>query len=340
MAEAGDDFGLKAGRREVAAQLVDSFMEEAKVVYVIYKVWTAGFLDWLAGQGVSEAERQAELDRLTALLAYPDGSPLEPVSALGRAGRPGRPHRQRHPQLRPDHRRGRTAAGAALGGLAAPPRPLRRPDVGRAGVRGQALRRGAAGGVLPRRPGAVHPGALHGLRHARARLRVDPRAQPVPRLRSHAGAPRGPRARRHAWATRSSRTATSSPSIRAARAAARCAATRWRAPALASWRPTSSGSPPSAMIGRGTKRASATTVRIAASPWRSCRWSVGVTPSGSSTRPDGVARRRPNSTRKQCTWTVYKTLEAIPESVYRRIGHIKPELPVIQPGDLPGSPTS
>ena len=51
IAEAGDEFGLKAGRREVAAQLVDYFMEEAKVVYVIYKVWTKGFLDWLDTQG-------------------------------------------------------------------------------------------------------------------------------------------------------------------------------------------------------------------------------------------------------------------------------------------------
>ena len=50
---AGDDFGLAANRRENAAQLVDYFMEEAKVVYVIYKVWTAGFQDWLIGQGVS-----------------------------------------------------------------------------------------------------------------------------------------------------------------------------------------------------------------------------------------------------------------------------------------------
>lgn len=89
--EAGDEFGLKAGRREVAAQLVDSFMEEAKVVYLIYKVWTAGFLEWLAGEGVTEEERTAELDRLARLLAYPDGRPLDPPArwdALGvRAGR-------------------------------------------------------------------------------------------------------------------------------------------------------------------------------------------------------------------------------------------------------------
>lgn len=75
--EAGDEFGLLAGRREVAAQLVDSFMEEAKVVYLIYKVWTAGFLDWLADQGVPDTELAAELDRLRALLAYPDGTPLD-----------------------------------------------------------------------------------------------------------------------------------------------------------------------------------------------------------------------------------------------------------------------
>ena len=60
LAEAGDEFGLRAGRREVAPQLVNSFMEEAKVVYLIYKVWTAGFLDWLASQGVSDAERRSE----------------------------------------------------------------------------------------------------------------------------------------------------------------------------------------------------------------------------------------------------------------------------------------
>jgi hypothetical protein len=73
----GDTFGLAAGRRENAAQLVDYFMEEAKVVYVIYKVWTAGFVDWLRGQGVTDAELDAEVTRLGALLAYPDGAPLD-----------------------------------------------------------------------------------------------------------------------------------------------------------------------------------------------------------------------------------------------------------------------
>jgi hypothetical protein len=88
LAEAGDEFGLKAGRRETAAQLVDYFMEEAKIIYVIYRSWTAGFLDWLAGQGVGEGERDAEIQRLCRLLAFPDGTPLDPASrweALGTA---------------------------------------------------------------------------------------------------------------------------------------------------------------------------------------------------------------------------------------------------------------
>jgi hypothetical protein len=37
-------------------------------------------------------------------------------------------------------------------------------------------------------------------------------------------------------------------------------------------------------------------------------------------------------TRRHCTWTVWKTLEAIPEREYERIGRTKPQLPVIQPG--------
>jgi hypothetical protein len=41
------------------------------------------------------------------------------------------------------------------------------------------------------------------------------------------------------------------------------------------------------------------------------------------------------STQKKCTWTVYKSLEAIPEEAYRRIGHTKPQLPVVQPAAPP-----
>ncbi len=77
LADAGDTFGPGAARREAAAQLVDYFMEEAKVVMVVYRVWTDGFLDWLRSEGVPEPELAAELDRLRALMAYPDGSPLD-----------------------------------------------------------------------------------------------------------------------------------------------------------------------------------------------------------------------------------------------------------------------
>ena len=58
----GNDLGLAGGRRENAAQLVDYYMEEAKVVYVVYRVWTAGFQDWLLEQGVAQADLDAELD--------------------------------------------------------------------------------------------------------------------------------------------------------------------------------------------------------------------------------------------------------------------------------------
>ena len=39
-------------------------------------------------------------------------------------------------------------------------------------------------------------------------------------------------------------------------------------------------------------------------------------------------------TRQKCKWTVWKTLEAIPEKEYERIGRTKPALPVIQSGEV------
>jgi hypothetical protein len=71
---------IAAGQWELAAQLVDYTMEEAKVVYVIYEVWTQGFLDWLGKEGVQEDELLSELGRLRVLLAFPDGEPYEPKS--------------------------------------------------------------------------------------------------------------------------------------------------------------------------------------------------------------------------------------------------------------------
>jgi hypothetical protein len=84
---------LHEGRSEIAAELVDYFMEEAKVCYAIYALWFRGFVDWLDQQGVPSQERDAELARLAQLMAFPDGEPFEPTSrwrALGeRAGRLG-----------------------------------------------------------------------------------------------------------------------------------------------------------------------------------------------------------------------------------------------------------
>jgi hypothetical protein len=77
---------VAAGRGEQAAQLVDYFMEEAKVVYLIYEVWMAGFIEWLGLNGVTEAERDAELLRLQQLLAFPDGTTFEPAPAWDALG--------------------------------------------------------------------------------------------------------------------------------------------------------------------------------------------------------------------------------------------------------------
>lgn len=77
---------VAAGQWEPAAQLIDYFMEEAKVCHVIYKTWSEGFVTWLRGRGVVEAELEAELNRLSRLLALPDGTPFEPArcwEALG-----------------------------------------------------------------------------------------------------------------------------------------------------------------------------------------------------------------------------------------------------------------
>jgi len=91
--DADDVFSARAGRRETAAQLLDYFVEEAKVVYVVYKVWMDGFLEWIRAEGVSAQDLDGELARLSALLAFPDGEPLDPPArwaALGvRAGHLG-----------------------------------------------------------------------------------------------------------------------------------------------------------------------------------------------------------------------------------------------------------
>jgi hypothetical protein len=69
---------IGSGEWEVAAQLIDYWMEEAKVVYVIYQVWDEGFVSFLTHKGLPQDEIQAEIARVRALLAFPDGRPFEP----------------------------------------------------------------------------------------------------------------------------------------------------------------------------------------------------------------------------------------------------------------------
>jgi hypothetical protein len=69
---------IEAGQWEPAAQLVDYFMEEAKVVFVIYTAWSEGFEDFLAVKGVPKAQAAAEVERLRRLLAFPDGAIFDP----------------------------------------------------------------------------------------------------------------------------------------------------------------------------------------------------------------------------------------------------------------------
>lgn len=69
------------GQGEVAAELVDYFMEEAKTPYAIYDVWVRLIIEWLESEGVSREDCDAEMSRLRALLAFPDGRPFEQAPA-------------------------------------------------------------------------------------------------------------------------------------------------------------------------------------------------------------------------------------------------------------------
>jgi hypothetical protein len=339
LAEAGDTFGLKAGRREVAAQLVDSFMEEAKVVYVIYKVWTAGFLDWLGGQGVTEAERQAELDRLSALLAYPDGSRLEP-----------------------------TIRWAELGALAG--------RIG-SGIRSYDLTAAAAEPLLAqlsedwRRLHDRYADLMSGVlafvakRFGEARLEDCYRAVLEPYIQERYMVFD---TREHAYESTLERNlylvfeAMRAHLVGPERDGS-MGYQEFDDRHVISFDPCGSG-------GRSMRgdEVEGTGSRVLAPyefgvttdrhdwAWNEegicyycahCCFALEKLPVERWGHPVRVVdpprwggTADAESTRKQCTWTVYKSLEAIPDSVYRRIGHIKPELPVIQPGDLPGSPTS
>jgi hypothetical protein len=79
---------IAGGQGEVAAQLIDYFIEEAKVVHLIYGVWFDGFERFLLESGISPEDLSRELERLARLLALPDSTPFEPDErwvALGTA---------------------------------------------------------------------------------------------------------------------------------------------------------------------------------------------------------------------------------------------------------------
>ena len=64
---------IAAGDWEQASQLLDYWMEEAKVVYVVYGSWTSGWREFLTLKGLTSDEIDREFDRLRLLLAFPDG---------------------------------------------------------------------------------------------------------------------------------------------------------------------------------------------------------------------------------------------------------------------------
>lgn len=77
---------VEAEQWEVAAQLVDYFMEEAKVCHLVYTTWVEGFEGWLRARGLTVAELTAERERLDAMLAFGDGAPFRPHAAWTHLG--------------------------------------------------------------------------------------------------------------------------------------------------------------------------------------------------------------------------------------------------------------
>jgi hypothetical protein len=64
---------IRSGNWETAAQLLDYWMEEAKVVYVVYRTWTDGWRSYLAERGLLSTDVESEIRRLQSLLRFPDG---------------------------------------------------------------------------------------------------------------------------------------------------------------------------------------------------------------------------------------------------------------------------
>jgi hypothetical protein len=71
---------------EVAAELVDYFMEEAKICHKIYVGWEQAFDEWLVAEGVMPSEVTQEKTRLASLLCFPDGEDFDPHARWERLG--------------------------------------------------------------------------------------------------------------------------------------------------------------------------------------------------------------------------------------------------------------
>nr|MCS5684920.1 hypothetical protein [Acidimicrobiales bacterium] len=67
------EMAFSEGRWEAAAELVDYFMEEAKVCHVIYSEWFEKFSGWLVDRGIDHEE----FERLYELLSFPDGQAFD-----------------------------------------------------------------------------------------------------------------------------------------------------------------------------------------------------------------------------------------------------------------------
>lgn len=325
----GDTFGLAAGRRETAAQLVDYFMEEAKVVYLIYEVWTAGFTTWLRDQGVPPDELETELDRLRVLLAWPDGTALDPAArwaAIGRdAGSLGNGIRSYELTI--------AAAEIALAALVADWRRLhdRSADL-MAGVLAFVARRFGEAALEPCYRAVLEPYIQE--RYMVFDIRLRPYADTVVRnlyiaLEAMRGHLVGPGRRgdidleefEDRYELRFDPCGSGGRQVRG-----------------------------DEIEGTGSRVLAPYDFGVTQEPhpwsWNEsgvcyycahCNFALSTLPAERWGHPvrtvDPPLWRGPDdpSSRAQCRWTVWKTLEAIPEREYERIGRTKPALPVIQP---------
>jgi hypothetical protein len=335
MAEAGDEFGLKAGRREAAAQLVDYFMEEAKVVYLIYEVWTGGFLGWLGDKGISAEERDAEIQRLSRLLAYPDGTPLDPAlrwDELGeQAGRLGNRIRA--------YRISVADADREMAALSEGWRKLhdRYADL-MAGVLAFVAARFGEDALEDCYRAVLEPYIQE--RYMPFDVRVNPYQSTVDRnlylvleaMRAHLCGP-----------DRDGNLDFEEHEDRF----------------VVSFDPCGSGGRSmrgDELEGTGSRVLEPYEFGVTQEKhdwaWNEegicyycahCCFALEKLPAERWGHPVRVVdpprwggAAGAESTQKKCSWTVYKSLEAIPEEAYRRIGHSKPQLPVIQPDEAPG----